>query len=75
MMGTKKAAGLTAARTTEQQTASYPNHASKSIAKLQIGELLFALQVPFNRKQRENGWQLFGVMLRQYVDLAYGRVG
>ena len=61
------------ASTNNLQVKSYRTSAPVSIAKLQIGTLLLALQAPLNLKQQENGWQLFGVMLRQYVDLKYVR--
>ena len=70
MMGTKKAAGLTATRTIEQQTASYPNHASKSIAKLdQIANLLLELATAnLAEAQRVSGWLLF----EQKLNVFYG---
>ena len=48
---------------------SYRNSASVSRVKLQIGELLLALQTPLNRKQERNIWVLFESKLRQYYDL------
>lgn len=76
-MRSEKQKAVTSAEVTTQQqdfqTELYPKSASASSTKLQIGTLLLALQTSLNRKQREKGWQLFGVMLRQYVE--YGRVG
>ena len=78
-MRIKKYRAVTSAKATarknNRQNESYRNYAPKSSTKLeQLGTLLLALQTPLNRKQQENGWQLFGVILRQYVDdLKYRR--
>ena len=65
------------AQTVKHHSKPYQSCAQQSSVNLKekIGTLLLALQAPLNRKQQENGWELFGVMLRQYVDLKYGRVG
>ena len=68
------AAAKASAHKNIQRHISYRNLAPKSSTKLeQIGTLLLALQTPLNCKQQKNDWQLFGGMLRQYVDLKYGR--
>ena len=67
----------TTAKTHNQLYESYRNPAQKASENLteKIGVLLLILQTTLNRKQQENGWKLFGVMLRQYIDLKYRRVG
>ncbi len=47
----------------------YPTPAplSRSNLKENIGLLLFHLQNPLTQRQRKMGWQLFEVLLRQYL--------
>jgi hypothetical protein len=72
-MKTKKAVPTTAQKN-ELHKRTYLNPVPKSSTKLeQIVTLLLALQTPLNLKHQKNGWQLFGVMLRQYIDLKYVR--
>ena len=75
--GIKNAAGLTAAKKNELHNQAYRKPAPLSNTKLKenVGRLLLYLQTPLNRTQQENGWQLLGVMLRQHLDLKYGRIG
>jgi len=60
-----------AAQTNNQQYKAYRNSVSVSRAKLEVGELLLTLQTPLSQEQQKKYWQLFGVMLRQYVDLKF----
>ena len=53
---------------TRISTSSYQNHPGQSIAKLQIGTLLLALQRPLSQKQRKICWTLFETRFRDYVD-------
>ena len=71
----KKAAGLTAARTTEQQHESYRKPASASTKFRELAaNLLIGLQTQtLTVRQYRNGWQLFETVLRQFYDLkTYG---
>ena len=43
--------------------------------KLQLGELLFALQAPLNQEQQKKYWQLFESILRQYLGLRITETG
>jgi len=52
----------------------YSQREQKSIAKLQLGTLLLALQSPLSQKQREKGWALFELLLRRYFDLKFSGV-
>lgn len=60
-MKTKKAVVGTAKRY-ELQTKTYPKTAQLSSLKVFIGELLL-----FGNKQRKEFWELFGILLTQYV--------
>jgi len=68
-MRTKKAAALTAAKTNELHYEVYRKSAplSKTNLKENLGLLLCHLQSPLTQKQRRIGWQLFEVLLTQYV--------
>ena len=43
--------------------------------KLQLGELLLALQSPLNQEQQKKYWQLFESSLRQYLGLRITETG
>jgi hypothetical protein len=76
MIGTKKAAGLTAARTTKQQAISYQSCAQQSIVNLKekIGLLLLRLQSPLSQDQQKECWCAFESLLRRYVEVKYCEV-
>jgi len=65
----KKAAGLTAAKEKKLQNRTYPKPTplSRSNLKENLGLLLYHLQSPLTKNQRRIGWQLFEVLLRQYL--------
>ena len=68
-MRTKKAAAATAATLNKRHNKAYrkPAQLSRSNLKENLGLLLYHLQSPLTQKQRRIGWQLFDVLLRQYL--------
>ena len=68
-MRIKKAAAGTAATLNKQHNETYPKPAplSRSNLKENLGLLLCHLQSPLTQKQRKMGWQLFEVLLSQYL--------
>ena len=68
IMKTKKAVPMTA-KTKLLHYKSYPKSTSLSRADLKenLGLLLFRLQNSLTQKQHKIGWQLFEVLLTQYI--------
>jgi hypothetical protein len=58
----KKAAADTAAKKNKLHNKAYPQSAQQSRLKTLIGEILL-----FGNKQRKEFWELFEVLLTQYV--------
>ena len=68
-MKIKKAAASTAAKKNKLHRETYPKPAplSRSNLKENLGLLLYHLQSPLIQHQRRIGWQLFEVLLVQYL--------
>lgn len=74
-MRSERQQAVTSAEATAQNynrlNQSYQDSVAASRAKLQIGELLLALQAPLSQNQQKKYWVEFESKLRQYLNLKF----